>query len=119
MTFGESTIWREILIEICPDFDDPYTDMDNLIYHVECDDVYEIIKSDISGYDMSDYAVDNVYGIPHATKKIPGLMKDENNSAIMTEVIGLRVRTCTSYVSTARKIRIKLKVLRVTLLPNQ
>jgi len=65
-----------------------YTHTDNLIYHVECDDVYDIMKSDISRFDTSDSA----YSIPLANKKVPGLMKDENNGAIMTEFIGLKAK---------------------------
>jgi len=32
-----------------------YTDTDSLIYNIECDDVYEIMKRDISRFDTSDY----------------------------------------------------------------
>jgi len=57
-----------------------YTDTDNLIYHIECDDVHDVMKHDISRFDTSDYPADNVYGMQQ--KKY---LKDKNNGAIMTE----------------------------------
>jgi len=68
-----------------------YTNTNNLIYLIECDNVYDIMKCNVSRFDTSDYAIDNVYGIPLINKKVPGLMKDENNSA-MTEFVGLRAK---------------------------
>jgi len=44
---------------------------DNLIYYIEYDNIYDIMKRDINRFDTSDYAIDNAYCIPLANKKIP------------------------------------------------
>ncbi|XP_077270985.1 uncharacterized protein LOC143902161 [Temnothorax americanus] len=69
-----------------------YTDTDSLIYHIKCDDAYENMKHDIVRLDTSNYAVDNAYDMPLVNKKVPGLMKNENNGVIMTEFVGLRAK---------------------------
>jgi len=47
-----------------------YTDTDSLIYSIECDDVYDIMKRDITKFDTSDYPIENAYGIPLINKKV-------------------------------------------------
>jgi len=54
-----------------------YTDTDSLTYHIECDDVYDIMKRDIAKFNTSDYPIDNAFDIPLVNKKVPGLTKGE------------------------------------------
>ncbi|XP_077272782.1 uncharacterized protein LOC143903198 [Temnothorax americanus] len=69
-----------------------YTDTDSLIYSLECEDAYELMRRDLDRFDTSDYAENNAHGMPRVNRKVPGLMKDENNGAIMMEFVGLRAK---------------------------
>ncbi|XP_071579723.1 uncharacterized protein [Temnothorax nylanderi] len=66
-----------------------YTDTDSLVYFLECEDAYEDMKRNIARFDTSGYE-NNAYHMPRVNKKIPVLMKDENDGAVMTEFVGLR-----------------------------
>lgn len=69
-----------------------YTDTDSFIMCIETEDFYKDMKNDLKMYDTSDYPMNNIYGIPRVNKKIPGLFKDELNSEIMTDFVGLRAK---------------------------
>jgi len=47
-------------------------------------------KREINRFDTSDYSGDNAYDIPLANKKVPNLMKDQENDTIMIEFVELR-----------------------------
>lgn len=68
-----------------------YTDTDSFIFHVKTADFYADMKPDLeTRYDTSDYPADNIFQIPRVNKKVPGLFKDELNSTIIREFVGLR-----------------------------
>ena len=66
-----------------------YPDTDSLLYEIRCPDIYNIIKHDIKRFDTSGYPAKNQCNMPLVNKKVAGLMKDECNSRILTEFIGL------------------------------
>lgn len=67
-----------------------YTDTDSFIYEIKTKCFYNDMKNNLDKYDTSDYPDDNRFSIPRVNKKIPGLFKDELNSKIITEFVGLR-----------------------------
>lgn len=70
--------------------------------------MYDIMKRDIDRFGTSDYAIANEYSISIANKKASDLMKNENNSTIMVEFVGLRAKLY-ALRTMARKIRRRSK----------
>lgn len=68
------------------------TDTESLTYFLQCENVYYDMKLVLPKFNTSDYSEDNVYGMPRKNKKVPGLMKDKNKGAIVTEFVGLRAK---------------------------
>lgn len=66
------------------------TDTDSFVYEIRTDCFYTDMKENLAYYDTSDYPADNIFSMPLVNKKVPGLFKDEMNSQIMTEFVGLR-----------------------------
>lgn len=69
-----------------------YTDTDSLIYQIQTEDVYKDMTKHLDRFDTSDYAENNIYNMPRVHKKVPGLMKDENNGDVMLTFVGLRAK---------------------------
>ena len=67
------------------------TDTDSLKYSIECDDLYQWMNERKHYFDLSDYPKDH-FCYDEKNKKVIGKMKDEMNSEIMTEFIGLRAK---------------------------
>jgi len=59
--------------------------------HLECDDVYKNMKRDIARFDERLSGRQRVW-YASREQKSTGLMKDENNGAIMTEFVGVRAK---------------------------
>ena len=66
-----------------------YTDTDSFIIQVETDNIYKDMFENKNLYDFRDYSINNLnYNITN--KKVLGKFKDELNSQIITEFIGLK-----------------------------
>ena len=83
------------------------------LFITSSDDVCVVTKHDINRFDTSDYAIDNAYDIPLVNKKVPDLMKDEINDAIMTEFAGLRAKMYALCVDGKKNTK-KVKMSRTT-----
>ncbi|XP_014480175.1 PREDICTED: uncharacterized protein LOC106747294 [Dinoponera quadriceps] len=73
-----------------------YTDTDSLIYHIVTNTTttnsYECMWRTLLRFD---YPTANAYDMPRANNCVPGLVKDENCGAVMSEFVGLRTKVYT------------------------
>lgn len=74
------------------------------MYEVGTDCFYTDMKNTLEHYDTSDYPLDNIFNIPRVNKKVPGLFKDELNSQIITEFVGLRSKMYSLKAGEVRRI---------------
>ncbi|CAG9820763.1 unnamed protein product [Phaedon cochleariae] len=103
-------------IEICKLL---YMDTDSFIYELKCNDVYaEMIKTDISRFDTSEYAVDNNYLIPQANEEKMCFLKDEANGKIVTHFVGLRSKMYTNKVQGGKVLK-KSKGVKTNVVKNK
>jgi DNA polymerase type B, organellar and viral len=70
------------------------TDTDSFIIHIKTKDVYTDMqtKDFIGLLDTSNFAPNNIYGIPQRNHKVTGLIKDEMGGNIIEEFVGLRAK---------------------------
>jgi hypothetical protein len=68
-----------------------FTDTDSLCYQIKTNDIFEDMKQDMKQYDTSDYPKEHML-YDTTNKKVIGKFKDEANSKIITEFIGLRAK---------------------------
>lgn len=67
-----------------------YTDTDSFILNIETENFYHDMTEDIHRYDTDDYGAGNIFGVPPANRKIPGLFKDETKGVPVYKFIGLK-----------------------------
>ncbi|KAF4521845.1 hypothetical protein B566_EDAN003719 [Ephemera danica] len=68
-----------------------YMDTDSFVYEIRTDDFYKDMETISHRMDTSDYPKDHqLYS--ETNKKVLGMFKDEANSAIVTEFVGLRAK---------------------------
>ena len=98
-----------------------FTDTDSLIYHINTEDFYKDISSDIlSKFDTSDYPSNHPSGIPTGVnKKVIGMFKDEVAGKQITHFVGLRPKLYSIKIEQNKEVRkckgIKKSVVKKTM----
>ena len=66
-----------------------YTHTDSLMYEINNQNPYAIMRSNIDAFDTSDYPAKKQFDMPLKNKKVVGLIKKECNGKIITKCVGL------------------------------
>ena len=67
-----------------------FTNTDSLIYEIQDQCPYALMRNNIDFFDTSDYLSDDQFNMPLKNEKVVGLMEDECNGEIITKFVGLR-----------------------------
>ena len=96
-----------------------FTDTDSLIYHINTEDFYKDISSDIlSKFDTSDYPSNHPSGIPTGVnKKVIGMFKDEVAGKQITHFVGLRPKLYSFKIEQNKAVR-KCKGIKKSVVKN-
>jgi hypothetical protein len=94
-----------------------FTDTDSLAYHIRNQDPYEIIKSNKSLFDLSNYPKEHEL-FDKSNNKVIGKFKDEEAGKQIIEFIGLRSK-CYSYMTDDIKEHIKAKGIKKYITKNK
>ena len=69
------------------------TDTDSMIYQIQNQWPYALMRSIIGFFDTSDYPIDDHFDMPLTNKKVVGLIKNKCKGKIFPEFIDLRSKT--------------------------
>lgn len=67
-----------------------FVNTDSLCYHVECSDIYNVIRQNVNWFDTSNYPNDDRQLNSSINKQVLGKMKDELAGAQAVSFVGLR-----------------------------
>jgi hypothetical protein len=94
-----------------------FTDTDSLCYHIRNQDPYQVIKSNKTLFDLSNYPKEHAL-FDKTNNKVIGKFKDEEAGKQITEFIGLRSK-CYSYMTDDIKYHIKAKGIKKYITKNK
>ena len=96
-----------------------YTDTDSLIYDIQGTNIYDLMRQNLDKFDTSDYPEDNTQLLPRVNPKKVGLFKDECNSAILEEFLGLKSKLYCLKIFGEKEVQKKAKGVKTHVVKNK